>query len=46
MCHPQVIAQGALMLMLRTLIRFMKKHKGVWFTTCREVAEHWLARSR
>ena len=45
-CHPEVIGHGSRMLMLRKLIRFMKKQKGVWFTTCRAVAEHWLARAR
>jgi peptidoglycan/xylan/chitin deacetylase (PgdA/CDA1 family) len=45
-CHPEVIGHGSRMLMLRKLIRFMKKHKGVWFTTCRSVAEHWLRQSR
>jgi peptidoglycan/xylan/chitin deacetylase (PgdA/CDA1 family) len=44
-CHPQVIGHGSRMLMLRKLIRFMKTKKGVWFTTCRAVAEHWLARA-
>ena len=44
-CHPQVIGHGSRMLMLRKLIRFMKAKKGVWFTTCRAVAEHWLART-
>jgi peptidoglycan/xylan/chitin deacetylase (PgdA/CDA1 family) len=43
-CHPEVVGHGSRMLMLRRLIRFMKKQKGVWFTTCRAVAEHWLAR--
>jgi len=45
-CHPEVVGHGSRMLMLRKLVRFMKKQKGVWFTTCRAVAEHWLARSR
>jgi peptidoglycan/xylan/chitin deacetylase (PgdA/CDA1 family) len=44
-CHPEVVGHGSRMLMLRKLIRFMKKQKGVWFTTCHAVAEHWLARS-
>jgi len=26
------------------LIRFIKKHRNVWWATGREIAEHWLAR--
>ncbi|MBI3456219.1 MAG: polysaccharide deacetylase [Candidatus Rokubacteria bacterium] len=42
--HPQLIGHPSRLLWLRKLIRFMREHEGVWWATCREVAEHWLAR--
>jgi len=32
--------------MLRKLIRFIKGHEGVWWSTGREVAQHWLKVAR
>ncbi|OLC51762.1 MAG: ribulose phosphate epimerase, partial [Candidatus Rokubacteria bacterium 13_1_40CM_4_69_39] len=43
-CHPQVIGHPSRLLMLRRLIRFVKRHRGVWWATASEVAEHWLRR--
>jgi len=43
-CHPQVIGHPSRLLMLRRLIRFMKGHRGVWWTTGAQAAEHWLRR--
>jgi peptidoglycan/xylan/chitin deacetylase (PgdA/CDA1 family) len=43
-CHPQVIGHPSRLLMLRKLIRFMKRHRNVWWATASEVAEHWLRR--
>jgi len=45
-CHPQLIGQPSRLLMLRKLIRFIKKHPGVWWAQGHEVAEHWLATHR
>lgn len=45
-CHPQIIGHPSRLLYLRKLIRFIKKQKGAWFATAREVAEHWLERAR
>jgi peptidoglycan/xylan/chitin deacetylase (PgdA/CDA1 family) len=45
-CHPQLIGQPSRLRGLRELVRLMKRHEGVWFATCREVAEHWLGRAR
>ena len=41
-CHPQVIGHPSRLLMLRRLIRFVKRHRGVWWATASEVASHWL----
>jgi len=41
-CHPQVIGHPSRLLMLRRLIRLMKRHRGVWWATASEVADHWL----
>ena len=43
-CHPQVIGHPSRLLMLRRLIRFMRRHRGVWWATASQVADHWLAR--
>ncbi len=45
-CHPQFTGQPSRLLALRTLIRFIKRHRGVWWATGREIAEHWLVRAR
>ena len=41
-CHPQVIGHPSRLLMLRRLIRLMKRHRGVWWASASEVADHWL----
>src|SRR5204863_426527 len=41
-CHPQVIGHPSRLLMLRRLIRFVKRHRGVWWATASEVGDHWL----
>lgn len=43
-CHPQISGHPSRLLWLRELIRLIKRHRGVWWATGREVAEHWLAR--
>ena len=45
-CHPQVIGHPSRLLMLRRLIRFMKRHRGVWWATASQVADHWIAREK
>ena len=45
-CHPQVIGHPSRLLMLRRLIRFVKRHRGVWWATATEVASHWLDADR
>src|SRR5436309_1703409 len=39
-CHPQVIGHPSRLLMLRRLIRFVKRHRGVWWATASEVGAH------
>jgi peptidoglycan/xylan/chitin deacetylase (PgdA/CDA1 family) len=45
-CHPQVIGHPSRLLMLRRLIRLIKGYPDVWWTTGREVAQHWLKVAR
>jgi len=42
MLHPQVIGRASRLAMLERSIEHMKKRKGVWFATAKEVAEHCL----
>jgi peptidoglycan/xylan/chitin deacetylase (PgdA/CDA1 family) len=42
--HPQISGMPSRLLHTRKLIRFIKKHRNVWWATGREIAEHWLAR--
>jgi len=42
--HPQISGMPSRLLWTRKLIRFIKKHRNVWWATGREIAEHWLAR--
>jgi peptidoglycan/xylan/chitin deacetylase (PgdA/CDA1 family) len=42
--HPQISGMPSRLLYTRKLIRFIKKHRNVWWATGREIAEHWLAR--
>ena len=37
-CHPFVIGRASRIALLEDLVGFMRKHRGVWFTTCEEVA--------
>lgn len=39
--HPQVIGRSHRIKMLESLVQHMKNQDGVWFATCREVAEYW-----
>lgn len=39
--HPQVIGRYSRMSMLEELIRYIKKHPGVWWANHLEVAEEW-----
>lgn len=42
--HPQLIGRPGRLLMLEQLIGTIRTHPGVWFATCRQVAEYWRAR--
>nr|HID58728.1 polysaccharide deacetylase [Desulfobacterales bacterium] len=42
--HPQVIGRTHRMKMLERLVQYIKEKQGVWFATCREVAEYWLSK--
>ena len=44
-CHPFVSGRASRIQLIEDLVRFMRKHKGVWFTTCEEVAR-WHEKSR
>lgn len=37
-CHPFVSGRASRIALIEDLVRFMRKHRGVWFTTCDEVA--------
>jgi peptidoglycan/xylan/chitin deacetylase (PgdA/CDA1 family) len=39
--HPQIVGRVSRMRILERLIQFMKSYPGVWFATCREVAEEF-----
>jgi len=41
-CHPQVIGRGHRILMLDKLIRYIRKHPGVWFARVIDVAKTWI----
>jgi peptidoglycan/xylan/chitin deacetylase (PgdA/CDA1 family) len=43
--HPQVIGRSHRMKMLADLIKHIKRRNGVWFATCREVADYWAGRA-
>ncbi len=43
--HPQLSGHPSRLRWLRTLIRFVKAREDVWWATCGQVAEHWLARA-
>jgi len=37
-CHPFISGRASRVQLLEDLVKFMRKQKGVWFTTCEEVA--------
>ena len=39
--HPQIIGRSHRMQMLESLLKYMNVSSGVWFATCRDVAEYW-----
>ncbi len=41
--HPQFIGRPGRLLMLEELLTYIQSFPGVWFATCRQVAEHWRA---
>ena len=40
--HPQVMGRSHRMQMLESLVQHMKRLDGVWFATCKAVAEYWV----
>jgi len=44
-CHPFVSGRASRIQLIEDLVRFMRKQKGVWFTTCEAVAR-WHEKSR
>jgi len=38
-CHPFISGRASRVALIEDLVRFMRKHRGVWFTTCEEVAQ-------
>ena len=44
-CHPFVSGRASRIQLIEDLVRFMRKQKGVWFTTCDDVAR-WHEKSR
>ncbi|MBM3524637.1 MAG: polysaccharide deacetylase, partial [Alphaproteobacteria bacterium] len=41
--HPQVIGRPSRIAMLREFLAWMRRFPGVWFATCTEVANAWIA---
>jgi peptidoglycan/xylan/chitin deacetylase (PgdA/CDA1 family) len=39
--HPQFIGRPGRLLMLEELLTYIQGFPGVWFATCRQVAEYW-----
>lgn len=37
-CHPFVSGRASRIQLLEDLVSFMRKFRGVWFTTCEEIA--------
>jgi len=44
-CHPFVSGRASRIQLIEDLVRFMRKQKGVWFTTCEAVAR-WHEKAR
>ena len=38
-CHPFISGRASRVALIEDLVRFMRKHRGVWFATCEEVAQ-------
>jgi peptidoglycan/xylan/chitin deacetylase (PgdA/CDA1 family) len=44
-CHPFISGRASRVGLIEDLVRYMRKQRGVWFTTCEEVAR-WHERNR
>ena len=44
-CHPFVSGRASRIQLIEDLVRFTRKQRGVWFTTCEEVAR-WHEKGR
>jgi len=38
-CHPFISGRASRVQLIEDLVRHMRRQKGVWFTTCEEVAQ-------
>jgi hypothetical protein len=38
-CHPFVSGRASRIQLMEDLVAFMRKFRGVWFTTCEEIAQ-------
>ena len=45
-CHPFVSGRASRIALLEDLVKFMRKRRGVWFTTCDEIARWHVERGR
>jgi peptidoglycan/xylan/chitin deacetylase (PgdA/CDA1 family) len=45
-CHPFVSGRASRIALLEDLVKFMRKQRGVWFTTCDEIARWHVERGR
>lgn len=45
-CHPFISGRASRIALLEELVGYMRKFRGVWFTTCEEVARWHAARPR
>ena len=44
-CHPFISGRASRVGLIEDLVRYMRKQRGVWFTTCAEVAQ-WHEKNR
>ena len=42
--HPQISGMPSRLLWTRRLLRLIKRHRGVWWATGKEIAAHWIER--
>lgn len=42
--HPQISGMPSRLLWTRKLLRLIKRHRGVWWATGKEIAAHWIER--